>query len=53
MDIQMKHSTNISLHFGRNTNGVIGYVDSDHTEDIGKSRSLTGYVLILGGCAIS
>ncbi|PHU29366.1 hypothetical protein BC332_01459 [Capsicum chinense] len=39
--------------FGRNRDGVIGYVDSDFAGDHDKRRSLTGYVFTIGGCAIS
>ncbi|KAF3670404.1 hypothetical protein FXO38_07101 [Capsicum annuum] len=33
--------------------GVIGYVDFDFARDLGKKRSLIGYVFTIGGCAIS
>ncbi|XP_052487996.1 secreted RxLR effector protein 161-like [Gossypium raimondii] len=33
--------------------GVIGYVDSDFTRDLDKSRSLTRYVFTIRGCTIS
>ncbi|PHT38563.1 hypothetical protein CQW23_22136 [Capsicum baccatum] len=39
--------------FGRNRDRLIGYVDSDFAGDLDKSRSLTGYVFTIGGCAIS
>ncbi|PHT86302.1 hypothetical protein T459_11018 [Capsicum annuum] len=42
-----------SKPFGRNRDGVIGYVDSDFAGDHDKRRSLTGYVFTIGGCAIS
>ncbi|KAF3643691.1 hypothetical protein FXO38_20505 [Capsicum annuum] len=43
----------IHHRFGRNRDGVIGYVDSDFAGDHDKRRSLTGYVFTIGGCAIS
>ncbi|PHT76169.1 hypothetical protein T459_19691 [Capsicum annuum] len=43
----------VCLQFGRNKDGVIGYVDSDFAGDLDKSRSLTDYVFTIGGCAIS
>ncbi|PHT36252.1 hypothetical protein CQW23_23952 [Capsicum baccatum] len=46
-------STDICLKFGRNRDGVIGYVDSDFAGDHDKMTSLTGYVFTIGGCAIS
>ncbi|KAG8491252.1 hypothetical protein CXB51_014428 [Gossypium anomalum] len=39
--------------FVRTEDGVIGYVDVDFAGDIGRRRSLTGYVFTIGGCAIS
>ncbi|KAL6347578.1 hypothetical protein AAG906_026104 [Vitis piasezkii] len=33
--------------------GVVGYFDSDFASDLDKRRSLTKYVFIVGGCAIS
>ncbi|KAF3617513.1 hypothetical protein FXO38_33951 [Capsicum annuum] len=39
--------------FGRNRDGVIGYVDSDFAGDHDKRRSLTSYVFTIGDCAIS
>ncbi|PHT30370.1 hypothetical protein CQW23_30034 [Capsicum baccatum] len=41
------------LTFGRNRDGVIGYVDSYFAGDYDKRRSLSGYVFTIGGCAIS
>ena len=46
-------STDVSLHFGWTRDGVVGYVDSDFVGDLNKRRSLTGYVFIVGSCAIS
>jgi len=33
--------------------GLIGYVDSDYAADLGRRRSLTGYVFTVGSCALS
>ncbi|KAJ1269110.1 hypothetical protein BS78_07G185200 [Paspalum vaginatum] len=41
------------LQFGKSRDGFVGYVDSDHAEDLDKKRSLTGYVFTVGGCAVS
>ena len=46
-------SSSVFLQFGKNRDGVIGYVDSDYVGDLDKRRSLTGYMLTIGGCAIS
>ena len=51
--LYLKGTTDLCLHFGRNSSGVFGYVDSDHAKDIDNRRSVTGYVFPLGGCAIS
>ena len=45
--------TDVCLHFGKTRDGVVGYVDSDFASDFDKRRSLTRYVFIVGGCAIS
>ncbi|PHU25459.1 hypothetical protein BC332_03791 [Capsicum chinense] len=39
--------------FGRNRDGVVGYVDSDFAGHHDKRRSLADYVFTIGGCAIS
>ena len=49
----LKGSADQCLHFGKNSTGVLGYVDSDHAKDIDNRRSVTGYVFTLNGCAIS
>jgi hypothetical protein len=41
------------LQFGRNREGLVGYVDLDYAADLDKRRSLTGYVFTVGGCAVS
>ncbi|PHU15101.1 hypothetical protein BC332_16306 [Capsicum chinense] len=46
-------SVDVCLHFGRNRDGLIRYVDSYFTGDQDKRRSLTGYVFTIGCCAIS
>ncbi|KAG8501075.1 hypothetical protein CXB51_003199 [Gossypium anomalum] len=38
---------------GRTEYGVIGYVDTDFARDLDRRRSLTCYVITIGGCAIS
>jgi hypothetical protein len=49
----LKGTADLCLHFGRNSSGVLGYVDSDHGKDVDHRRSITGYVFTLDGCAIS
>ena len=49
----LKGSADLCLHFGKNSTGVLGYVDSDHAKDIDNRRSVTGYMFTLDGCAIS
>ncbi|KAG8472511.1 hypothetical protein CXB51_035267 [Gossypium anomalum] len=39
--------------FGRIEDEVIGYVDANFVGDLDRKRSLTGYIFIIGGCAIS
>ncbi|PHT79405.1 hypothetical protein T459_17457 [Capsicum annuum] len=46
-------SADVCLYFGQNSDGVIGYVDSDFTGDHDKRRSLIVYVFTIGYCAIS
>jgi hypothetical protein len=43
------------LQFGRTREELIGYVFfySDFAADLDKRTSLTGYVFIIGGCAVS
>ena len=41
------------LHFGKCSDGVVGYVDSNFVGDLDKRRSLTDYVFSISGCAIS
>jgi len=49
----LRGTSDACLQFGRNREGLVGYVDSDHAADLDKRRSLTGYVFIVGGCAVS
>lgn len=51
----LKGSSDVSLVFQKETieSQLIGYVDSDYAGDLDKRRSLTGYVFMLLGCAIS
>ncbi|PHT68702.1 hypothetical protein T459_28189 [Capsicum annuum] len=46
-------SVDVCLQFGRNRDGVIGYVDSDIAGDLDKRRFLIAYVFTIDGCAIS
>ena len=39
--------------FGRTTDGVAGYVDSNYARDPDNGRSLTRYVFTIRGCFIS
>jgi hypothetical protein len=41
------------LKFSRTGKGLVGYVDSDYAAYLDKRRSLTGYVFIVGDCAVS
>ena len=49
----LRGTTNDCLHFRRTRDGVVGYLDSYFASDLDKRRSLTRYVFIVGGCAIS
>ncbi|WVZ49078.1 LOW QUALITY PROTEIN: hypothetical protein U9M48_000459 [Paspalum notatum var. saurae] len=49
----LRGTSDACLQFGRNREGLVGYVDSDHAADLDKRRSLTGYVFTVGGCAVS
>ena len=46
-------SSYVCLHFGRASDGVIGYVDTDFAGDLDKRRFLTRYAFTIEGCAIS
>ncbi|CAD6220463.1 unnamed protein product [Miscanthus lutarioriparius] len=48
----LRGTTNACLKFGKTDKGLTGYVDSDFAVDLGKRRSLTGYVFTIGGCAV-
>ncbi|KAI3718291.1 hypothetical protein L6452_19155 [Arctium lappa] len=47
----LRGTTDLCLQFGKNYSGVIGYVDSDHANDLDNRRSITGYVFTLDGRA--
>ena len=49
----LRVTSNACLQFGKSRDGLVGYVDSDYAGDLDKRRSLTGYVFIIGGCAVS
>lgn len=53
----LKGTTNIGLVFGRGTNGVNSHVtrfyDLGYAGDLDRRRSLTCYIFMLGGSAIS
>jgi hypothetical protein len=49
----LRGSSNACLCFGKSRDGLFGYVDSDYAGDLDKKRSLSGYVFIVGGCAVS
>ena len=49
----LRGTSNACLRFGKSRDGLVGYVDSDYAGDLDKRRSLTGYVFIFGGCAVS
>jgi hypothetical protein len=46
-------TSNACFQFVKIKEGLVGYVDSDYGADLDKRRSLTGYVFIVGGCAVS
>jgi hypothetical protein len=47
----LRGTSNSSLQFGKDREGLVGYVDADFGADLDKRRSLSGYVLC--GCAVS
>ena len=49
----LRGSSSVCLQFGRNRDGIVGYVNSDYAGDLDKRISLTGYVFTIGGCTIS
>uniref|UniRef100_A0A8R7RAQ8 Reverse transcriptase Ty1/copia-type domain-containing protein n=1 Tax=Triticum urartu TaxID=4572 RepID=A0A8R7RAQ8_TRIUA len=50
----LRGTSNACLKFGRTGEGLAGYVDSDFSSsDLEKRRSLTSYVFMVGGCAVS
>ena len=49
----IKGTSNVALCYGGSDLTVRGYVDSDFTGDLNKSKSTTGYVFTLAGGAVS
>jgi len=49
----LRGTTSTCLEFRRCKDGVVGYIDSDFTGDLGMRRSLSGYIFFIDGCAIS
>ena len=49
----LKGITSTYLEFGNSKVGLASYVDSDYASDLDSWRSTTGYIFMLGGCAIS
>ena len=49
----MKGTSDVCLEFRHKTSDSTRYVDSNFAGDLDKSRSLTRYVFLLGGYAIS
>ena len=49
----LKGTSTACLEFGRTSDDLAGYVDSDHTGDLDKRISLAGYVFTVGSCAVS
>jgi hypothetical protein len=46
-------TSNACFRFGKVKEGLVGYVDSDYGAYLDKRRSLTCYVCIVCGCAVS
>jgi hypothetical protein len=51
--IYMHGSPNTCLCFDKSGDGLFGYIHSYHVVDLDKMRFLSGYVFIVGGCAVS
>jgi len=49
----LRGTSSACLQFGKSSDGLVGYVDSDYAGDLDKRRSLTGYVFTIGGYAVS
>lgn len=49
----LKGTTGLSLNFGRCCSKLMGFVDLDYAGDLDKKRSMTEYMFIVGGMAIS
>jgi hypothetical protein len=48
----LRGTSSACLQFGKSKIGLVAYVDSNYAGDLDK-RSLTGYVLTIGGCVVS
>jgi hypothetical protein len=46
-------SSTACLSYGKSGDGLVGYVGSDYAGDLGRRRSLSGYVFTVGDCAVS
>lgn len=54
--MHLKGTVNCGLMYGKtkaNDEVLEGYVDSDYAGDLDKRTSLTGYILMLNGCAVN
>jgi hypothetical protein len=49
----LRGTSSACLQFGKSKIGLVAYVNSDYAGDLDKRRSLTGYVVTIGGCAVS
>lgn len=49
----LRGTSNICLEFGRSSEGLVGYVDSDYVGDLDQMRSLAGYLFAFENYAIS
>ncbi|KAA3485020.1 Retrovirus-related Pol polyprotein from transposon TNT 1-94 [Gossypium australe] len=49
----LRGTYNVCLEFGRNTKGLVGYMESNYAEDLDQIRYLTGYLFAFRNCAIS
>jgi len=49
----LKGTSDVCLEFRKSNQSLYGYVDSDYAGDLDRRRSLTCYLFILRGCAVS
>lgn len=49
----MKDTSYFLLEFGKTCDTLTRYVDSYYDGDLDKGRPWTGYIFIIGGCAVS